>query len=83
MHFVSWRCLPNIKGQDSDDLQVAGTVGTNHSSDPGHTEGAALRTLRQLSEEKNPQQHWGGFKKIFTPVGHYLGLCEHQSAEYK
>ncbi|QSJ18459.1 hypothetical protein JYQ62_06700 [Nostoc sp. UHCC 0702] len=36
-----------------------------------------------LLEEKDPQQHWGGLKKILTPEGHYLWLCEHHAAEYK
>ncbi|WP_190240910.1 COR domain-containing protein [Nostoc sp. 'Peltigera membranacea cyanobiont' 210A] len=51
--------------------------------DPERADGAALRALRQLLEEKDPQQHWGGLKKVLTPEGHYLWLCEHHAAEYK
>lgn len=46
-------------------------------------EGSALRSLRHLLEEKDPQQKWGGLKLIVTPEGHYLWLCEHHAAEYK
>jgi hypothetical protein len=44
--------------------------------------GATLRALRQLLDEKDPQQHWGGLKKVLTPEGHYLWLCEHHTQEY-
>ncbi|WP_375480544.1 hypothetical protein [uncultured Nostoc sp.] len=38
--------------------------------------------MRQLLDEKAPQQHWGGLKNVLTPEGHYLWLCEHHAAEY-
>jgi len=44
--------------------------------------GAALRALRQLLDEKDPGQHWGGLKKVLTPEGHYLWLCEYHAEEY-
>lgn len=47
-----------------------------------HIEGAGLRALRLLLDEKDPQQRWGGLKKILTPEGHYLWLCDHHAAEY-
>ncbi len=71
--------LPEIK--DSEDLELAGTVG--EIADPDGAEGAALRALRVLLDEKDPQQYWGGLKKILTPEGHYLWLCEHHAAQYK
>ncbi|MDI6792753.1 MAG: COR domain-containing protein [bacterium] len=49
---------------------------------PERVGGAALRALRQLLNEKDPQQHWGGLKKVLTPEGHYLWLCEHHAKEY-
>jgi small GTP-binding protein len=74
--------LPEIK--DSDDLELAGTVGGDITDpDPERAEGAALRALRVLLDEKDPQQHWGGLKKILTPEGHYLWLCDHHAAVYK
>jgi hypothetical protein len=71
--------LPDIK--DSEDLELAGTVGD--VADPERVEGAALRALRFLLDEKDKQQHWGGLKKVLTPEGHYLWLCENHAAEYK
>ena len=75
--------LPEIK--DSDDLELAGKVGMGDITDPDpeRAEGAALRALRVLLEEKDPQQHWGGLKKVLTPEGHYLWLCDHHAAVYK
>jgi len=46
-------------------------------------EGAALRALRQLLDEVDPAQDWGGLKKILTPEGHYLWLCEYHAEEYR
>jgi hypothetical protein len=71
--------LPDIK--DSEDLELASSVGD--VADAERAEGAALRTLRQLLDEKDLQQHWGGLKKILTPEGHYLWLCDHHAAQYK
>jgi hypothetical protein len=52
-------------------------------ADPERVEGAALRALRFLLDEKDKEQHWGGLKKVLTPEGHYLWLCENHAAEYK
>ena len=49
---------------------------------PEQIGGAALRALRQLLDEKDPDQHWGGLKKVLTPEGHYLWLCEYHAQEY-
>ncbi len=48
--------------------------------------GAELHALRQLLDEVEPgwtPYYCGGLKKIITPEGHYLWLCEHHAAEYK
>ena len=45
-------------------------------------EGAALQALRRFLDEKDPDQHWGGLKKVLTPEGHYLWLCEQHAREY-
>jgi len=39
--------------------------------------------LRQLLDAEDPSQHWGGLKKVLTPEGHYLWLCEHHAEAYK
>ena len=49
---------------------------------PERFEGAPLRALRTLLDEVDPQRHWGGLKKVLTPEGHYLWLCEYHAREY-
>lgn len=44
--------------------------------------GAALRQIRALLDQLDPSQHWGGLRKVLTPEGHYLWLCEHHAKEY-
>ncbi|WP_100900078.1 COR domain-containing protein [Nostoc flagelliforme] len=73
--------LPELK--ESEDLELADKIARGEDLDPERFDGAALRALRQLLEEQDPQQHWGGLKNILTPEGHYLWLCEHHAAEYK
>jgi len=46
-------------------------------------EGAELRALRKLLDEADPKQHWGGLKKVLTPEGHWLWLCEEHAREYR
>jgi hypothetical protein len=46
-------------------------------------EGAELRALRKLLDEVDPQHHWGGLKKVLTPEGHWLWLCEQHGQEYR
>ena len=51
--------------------------------DVKHLEGMELRALRALLDKEDPAHEWGGLKKVLTPEGHYLWLCEHHAAEYK
>jgi internalin A len=51
--------------------------------EPERIEGMELRALRTLLDKEDPQQEWGGLKKVLTPEGHYLWLCEQHAAEYK
>ena len=55
---------------------VGGTRG------PEQIGGAALWALRQLLDEEDPAQRWGGLEKVLTPEGHYLWLCEYHAQEY-
>lgn len=71
--------LPELR--DDPSLSLARSVGDNRIN-AERAEGAALRVLRKLLEEKDPQQHWGGLKKVLTPEGHYLWLCAYHAAEY-
>ncbi len=64
-------------------LRLAKTV---HQATDGveaqRAEGAALRALRLTLDEKDPQQNWGGLRKVLTPEGHYLWLCEAHALQY-
>ncbi|MEM6251278.1 MAG: COR domain-containing protein, partial [Cyanobacteria bacterium P01_D01_bin.156] len=44
--------------------------------------GAPLRALRYFLDKQDPQQHWGGLKRVLTPEGDYLWLCEKHAEEY-
>lgn len=44
--------------------------------------GSDLRALRHLLEELDPSKHWGGLRRVLTPEGHYLWLCEHHAKSY-
>ena len=46
-------------------------------------EGAELRALRQMLDELDPSQTWGNLRKILTPEGHYLWLCDQHAEEYR
>jgi hypothetical protein len=71
--------LPDLKS-DYPDLDLAKGIG--ETADIEHAEGTALRALRLLLDEVDRQQKWGGLKKVLTPEGHYLWLCEYHAAEY-
>ena len=42
----------------------------------------ALQALRRLLDMKDPPQDWGGLRKVLTPEGHYLWLCEYHARDY-
>ena len=46
-------------------------------------EGFQLRALRVLLDEVDKAHEWGGLRKVLTPEGHYLWLCEHHAQEYR
>ena len=39
-------------------------------------EGFRLRNLRQFLQQQDPGQCWGGLRRVLTPEGDYLWLCE-------
>ena len=43
---------------------------------------AALRTLRKLLDDLDPEHRWGGLSKILTPEGHFLWLCPSHQEEF-
>ncbi|PID58617.1 GTPase [candidate division KSB3 bacterium] len=72
------KTLPDLGSESDPDLSDLPRA----ERSPERAAGAALRALRQLLEEKDPQQHWGGLKKVLTPEGHYLWLCRHHAQDY-
>ena len=46
-------------------------------------DGAALRKLRQVLDEVDPDQVWGGLKKVPTAEGHILWLCPEHAKRYE
>jgi len=69
---------------DGRDIDVAElTVGIGKIGRLEQVEGAPLRALRELLDKEDPKHHWGGLKKILTPEGHYLWLCDEHAGEYK
>ena len=46
-------------------------------------EGMELRMFRQLLDEVDEHHEWGGLKKVLTPEGHYLWLCEEHAEKYR
>jgi internalin A len=72
------KALPNLRLKDDKHFMEH----IEHA-DARHFEGAPLRAIRRLLQEKDPNQHWGGLKKVITPEGHHLWLCDHHAQTYK
>jgi internalin A len=70
--------MPSLKADPS--LALAENIA--ETTDPDRAEGAALRSMRLLLDRVDPQQQWGGLRKILTPEGHYLWLCSYHATEY-
>ncbi|MFC1715730.1 COR domain-containing protein [Candidatus Poribacteria bacterium] len=70
--------LPDLK--EAREVGLAEMVG--EVRDLERVGGAPLRAIRQLLEDLDPQQSWGGLRRILTPEGHYLWLCEEHAKEY-
>ena len=70
--------LPEI--EDPTTLGLVETVGEGPAA--RQIEGAELRVLRQLLDEVDPRQLWGGLQLKLTSEGHYLWLCAEHAARY-
>jgi hypothetical protein len=69
--------------RDLETTQAIAKQMSNADLEPEPLQGAALRALRHLLDEQDSQQDWGGLKKVLTPEGHYLWLCEYHAREYQ
>ncbi|MCH8853990.1 MAG: GTPase [Planctomycetes bacterium] len=65
------------------DRDLTREYGMGETGSRKHVEGASLRGLRKLLDELDPKQHWGGLRKLLTPEGHYLWLCEYHYKAYE
>lgn len=76
--------LPAMDGAEFDDMEGLDRL----AEDSQHglrfeASGAALRQIRALLDEQDPAREWGGLRKVLTPEGHYLWLCEYHAAQYR
>jgi len=80
-HFKLMKELAGKLGGGSD---IAGEIveGMGQREKMEAVEGAELRALRVLLDEVDARHEWGGLKKVLTPEGHYLWLCEEHAKEY-
>jgi internalin A len=74
--------LPDTVGMQGSSLGDSTVSVAFEDSDVERVEGAGLRALRLLLDQLDPQQQWGGLRRVLTPEGHYLWLCEHHAKEY-
>lgn len=64
-------------------LPSESTKSFSSKNSPQKISGAALRSLRKLLEQEDQEQYWGGLKKVLTPEGDYLWLCDYHARAYK
>lgn len=70
--------LPDLSGGDLDHAEDI--LGGDRRLEM--LDGAALRALRQLLEQKDASRQWGNLKQILTPEGDYLWLCDHHARSF-
>jgi hypothetical protein len=75
--------LAKLLPESRDDFESRTLDIVGERREPEMEGGAALRAIRHLLDEKDPQQYWGGLRRILTPEGHYLWLCDYHAQEYK
>lgn len=66
--------------EDSHEAKRTGALGDGR--DPREANGAMLRALKRLLEEKDKTGAWGGLTRKLTKEGHYLWLCPSHAEEY-
>ncbi|MDC3986546.1 hypothetical protein KEG57_39085 [Polyangium jinanense] len=72
--------LPEIEGEEDDSLSLR----DRHEDDRlERVDGATLRIVRSLLDDLDPRKAWGGLRKVLTPEGHYLWLCDKHAAAYR
>jgi hypothetical protein len=69
------------ENERSRDSELAESMGEHKHSE--FTMGVSLRALRHLLDEIDAKQVWGGLRKIQTPEGDHLWLCEHHAKQYR
>ena len=75
--------LPAMDGAEFDDMEGLDRLPDELRSLRFEATGAALRQIRALLDEQDPAREWGGLRKVLTPEGHYLWLCEYHAAQYR
>jgi len=67
--------------EDSHEAKRAGAL--VEGRDPREANGAMLRALKRLLEEKDKTGAWGGLTRKLSKEGHYLWLCPTHAEEYR
>src|SRR5262249_8866597 len=70
--------LPDIVGSDPNNLEYKHA----HAGREETTIGPALRALFSFLKEKDKAQFWGGLRRVVTPDGNILWLCEKHARPY-
>ena len=58
-------------------------LGLNHRDrhQPGRATGEAFAHLRAFLRAQQPDEAWGGLRRVLTPEGHHLWLCERHAKQ--
>jgi small GTP-binding protein len=66
--------------EEGRDDKLADAAGKHEEAE--RLRGAPLRAVRELLDGKDPNHNWGGLRKVTTPEGDILWLCEHHAKVY-
>jgi Leucine-rich repeat (LRR) protein len=77
------KIMPEIV--ETSEMKVADEIELTTKMHQGdeYIDGAGLRAVRQLLEKLDEHQVWGDLKRVLTPEGHYLWLCDYHTQEYR
>jgi len=80
IHFMKElvKVMPELKEDFASKLSQS----MGERSIPEYLSGASLRIFRELLDELDPLHQWGGLRRVLTPEGHYLWLCESHANSY-